>query len=182
MLQVNQWLTVVPGYLTRANWRWCFGINLPIGVFALLVIFFVLRKELLGPQPIPELQETAETGRRTKLFARVKTIDFGGQVLFLFGFGLIILALTWGGDSYSWDSAAVLAPLIIGVALVVVFVLWERSAAPGRTIGEKMPWQKPMIPWNILSSRDMGLLFFIEMANGMCMFAVCVANPLIGRL
>ncbi|KND94152.1 putative MFS-type transporter YusP [Tolypocladium ophioglossoides CBS 100239] len=82
---------VIGGYLTSANWRWCFGINLPVGAVVLITIFFVLRKRLLGPQPIPKLDEPAETGRRTRLVARLKTIDIGGQALFVFGFGLIIL-------------------------------------------------------------------------------------------
>ncbi|KAG7116474.1 Efflux pump FUS6 like protein [Verticillium longisporum] len=56
---------VIGGYLTSADWRWCFGINLPVGVVGMAVVFIVLRKELLGPQPIPQLEETAETGRRT---------------------------------------------------------------------------------------------------------------------
>lgn len=166
-----------PGYLTSADWRWCFAINLPVGVLALVVTFFVLRKELLGPQPIAELDETAETGRRTKFGARIKTIDVGGQLLFLSGSVLVILALTWGGVSYSWNSAAVLASLIIGVLLVAAFLFWEWSAAPGGIVAEKLPWQKPMIPWNILTNRDIGLIFYIEIANGMCMYAVCVSLP-----
>lgn len=160
------------GFLTNVNWRWCFAINLPIGVFSLIITFFLLRKHLLGPQPIAELDETAETGRRTKFMVRLKTIDFGGQVLFIAGFGLIILGLTWGGATYAWNSAAVISSLAVGVVLLVAFVNWERLLEPGRYLAERLPKQKPMIPWTLLSTKDMGLLFYIECGTGMSMFSV----------
>ncbi|KAM5355610.1 hypothetical protein ACJ41O_002256 [Fusarium nematophilum] len=163
---------VIGGYLTNADWRWCFAINLPIGVLALAITFFILRKELLGPQPIPELNEAAETGRKTKLVARLKTVDFGGQLLFLFGFGLIILAMTWGGATYPWGSAAVIVPLVIGSVFAGIFLYWEYLMAPGNSLAEKFPWQRAMIPWELISNRDIGLLFYCECATGMGMYAV----------
>ncbi|KAL4730246.1 hypothetical protein ACLX1H_002279 [Fusarium chlamydosporum] len=163
---------VLGGYLTKANWRWCFGINLPIAVFALVIVFFVLRKELLGPQPIPELHETNETGRRTKLDAQLKTVDFGGQILFILGFGLIILALTWGGATYPWSSPAVIVPLVLGIIFAGIFGYWEYMLAPGNTMAEKLPWQRAMIPWELISNRDIGLLFYCECANGIGMYSV----------
>ncbi|KAM0564565.1 hypothetical protein ACHAPJ_000779 [Fusarium lateritium] len=163
---------VIGGYLTRADWRWCFGINLPIAAVALVVVFFLLRKELLGPQPIPELNETVVTGRKTKFIARLKTVDFGGQFLFIFGFGLIILALTWGGVTYSWSSPAVLVPLVVGIIFAGVFGYWEYLLAPGNAMSEKLPWQRAMIPWDLISNRDIGLLFYCECATGIGMYAV----------
>ncbi|KAF4447358.1 hypothetical protein F53441_9102 [Fusarium austroafricanum] len=163
---------VIGGYLTRADWRWCFGINLPIAAVALIVVFFVLRKELLGPQPIPELNETVETGRRTKFVARLKTVDVGGQLLFIFGFGLVILALTWGGATYPWSSPAVIVPLVLGVVCAVSFCYWEYLLAPGNSMAEKLPWQRAMLPWELISNRDIGLLFYCECATGVGMYAV----------
>jgi hypothetical protein len=39
------------------------------------------------------------------------------------------LGLNWGGVTYPWTSAAVLAPLILGVAAFVVFFVWEAKFA-----------------------------------------------------
>ncbi|CAH0022055.1 unnamed protein product, partial [Clonostachys rhizophaga] len=163
---------VIGGYLTNANWRWCFAINLPVAFAAIIITFVVLRKELLGPQPIPEVDETVETGRRTKLAARLKTVDVGGQVLFLVGFGLIILALTWGGATYPWYSAAIIVSLVFGFIFIGAFIFWERLMVPGSFLAEKLPRQRPMIPWDILSHRDIGLLFYSEITSGMAMHAV----------
>jgi MFS family permease len=163
---------VVGGYLSSTNWRWCFGINLPIGAVALLAIFLVLRKELLGPQPIPELGEMVGSSRRTKFAARLQTIDIGGQVLFLLGFGLIVLALTWGGVTYAWDSAPVLVSLMVGVLLSTAFFIWERMLSPGRILSSKLPKQRPMIPWAMVTNRDVGIIFYNEIATGMALFSV----------
>ncbi|KAL2759765.1 hypothetical protein ACRALDRAFT_1026476 [Sodiomyces alcalophilus JCM 7366] len=163
---------VIGGYLTETHWRWCFGINLPVALVGMAVVFIVLRKELLGPQPIPQLDETAETGRRTTFVHRLKTIDVGGQVLSIFGFGLLILGFTWAGASYGWASAAVLVPLITGVLLIAAFVWWEYEMTPGNRLARKFPWQQAMIPWEVISNRDIGLLFYASFATGMAMFSV----------
>jgi hypothetical protein len=132
----------------------------------------LLRKELLGPQPLPGLDEQGESGRRARLGARLMTIDVGGQLLFLFGFGLMILAFTWAGATYTWNSAAVLTSLIVGIALACVFVFYERLMTPGNTLARRWPWQKPMISWKLLTAKDIGLLFYINFATGAAMYAV----------
>lgn len=139
---------------------------------ALAITFFILRKELLGPQPIPELERTTQTSKTSNLITRLKTVDVGGQLLFILGFGLIILALTWGGATYPWASAAVIVPLVMGILCTAVFVYWEYLMSPGNTLAEKLPWQRAMIPWEMISHRDMGLLFYCECATGMGLYAV----------
>lgn len=163
---------IIGGYLTQVSWRWCFAINLPVGVLSICLVMFLLRSELLGPQPLQELDGRDASTRHGRFVTRVLTIDYGGQFLFLWGLGLLILALTWGGGTYPWDSASVLVPLIIGFVLTVSWVLYERSMSPGGIMSQVLPYQRPMIPWELLSQRDIGLLFGISFAQGMSMFAV----------
>lgn len=170
---------VIGGYLVQASWRWCFAINLPIAVAAIPLVLLLLRKELLGPQPLPELaglEGDARGARRARLAVRLTTIDYLGQVLFLFGLGLLILALTWAGGkqagTYPWDSAHVLAPLIIGAVLAMAWILYEFSMVPPRTMSRIFRKQRAMIPWDVISKPDIGLLFFVNFCLGMCMYAV----------
>lgn len=140
---------LIGGFLMRASWRWCFAINIPVGVLSLLLVFLLLRKELLGPQPLPREvigRRGDATTRRARLAARLSTIDYGGQMLFLWGLGLLILALTWAGGTYPWGSTAVLAPLVVGGVLSVVWVVYERFMAPGGplvTRGDERQVQAP---------------------------------------
>jgi MFS family permease len=165
---------VIGGFLTEANWRWCFAINLPVGVLAIALALLLLRKELLGPQPLPEVEghEGDVKTRHGRFLLRLSTIDYGGQLLFLWGLGLLILALTWGGGTYPWNSAHVLAPLVIGGVLALSWIFYEYLMSPGRVMARVFPVQRAMIPWKLLSQRDIGLLFFISFGGGMAMFAV----------
>jgi MFS family permease len=162
---------VIGGFLTDSSWRWCFGINIPVALLAVVLVYFVLRKQLLGPQPLPELAardgETEHEARAQRFKARMSTIDYGGQFLFLFGLGLLILALTWGGANYRWTSAHVLVPLVLGGILSISFVFWEFMMEPGRYLSRKLPTQRPTIPWSLSAQRNMALLFYINTATGM---------------
>ncbi|CAK7231357.1 hypothetical protein SEUCBS140593_007898 [Sporothrix eucalyptigena] len=162
---------VIGGYLTEANWRWCFAINLPVAVVAIIIVILLLRNDLLGPQPLPELEGRDISTHRGRFIARISTLDVGGQLLFLWGLGLIILALTWGGSAFGWNTAHVLAPLVIGFVLTVAWVFYEYLMTPGKTMARVFPTQRPMMPWALLSQRDIGLLFWINFSIGTAMFA-----------
>lgn len=63
----------------------------------------------------------AEADRDRKLAA----IDFFGVVLALAGSTLLVLALTWAGGQYAWNSAHVVATLVVGIATMTGFMLWQ---------------------------------------------------------
>lgn len=171
---------VAGGYLTRVSWRWCFGINLPVGVLAVVMGVVLLRGELLGAQELPELGGKPEgqrrsrdkTTKRGRFLLRLATIDYGGQALFLWGFGLLVLGMTWAGGMYAWGSANVVAPLVVGVVLTVGWLAYEYSMAPGRLMARVFPIQRAMMPWELLSQRDIGLLFVVNFTVGAAIFAV----------
>lgn len=157
---------VIGGYLTQASWRWCFIINLPIAVVGIVFAFFFLRHELLGPQSIPGVDDASSHGLAT-FRTRVLTIDYGGQILFLFGMGLLVLALTWGGSYYPWSDVNVLAPLVVGFVLFTTFLIWEFLKMPGRKLAIKFPQQMAMVPIKLIWSRNGGLLIYINFITGM---------------
>jgi MFS family permease len=163
---------VAGGYLTQTSWRWCFAINLPVAFLAIILVQLIMRKELLGPQPLPQIEGRDASTRHGRLLLRLATIDYGGQLLFLWGLGLLILALTWAGSTYSWDTAAVLVPLVIGALITIAWFLYEFSMSPPRLMSRVFPIQRAMIPWELLSQRDIGLVFYINFASGMAMFAL----------
>jgi MFS family permease len=163
---------VIGGYLTTASWRWCFAINLPISVVAMIVVGIILRKDLKGPSPLPQTYGLNLSTAPRRFVARILTIDFGGQMLFLWGFGLLILAFTWAGGNYSWNSAAVLAPIIIGAVFAIGWVVYERLMVPGAFMAQALPRQKAMMPWELFRQRDICLLFLINFSMGVSMFAV----------
>jgi MFS family permease len=160
---------VIGGYLTQVSWRWCFIINIPIGVAGSAIAHFMLRPVLLGPQDITRTDGITDSQHfpKSTFIARVSTIDIGGQFLFLFGVGLLVLALTWAGSYYSWNDVKVIAPLAIGVALLIAFITWEYLMIPGSSLANRYPYQKAMIPLRLLCTPNVGILIYINLITGM---------------
>lgn len=69
--------------------------------------------------------------------------DLIGVLLVIATFALILVPFTLaGGQTQSWASARILAPLIIGLALIPAFILWERRAP------------HPLVPFPLLTDRS----------------------------
>jgi EmrB/QacA subfamily drug resistance transporter len=91
------------GVVQAVGWHWIFWVNLPIGLAIVPVALFRFR-ESYGGHP---------------------RLDVGGLVLATVG----LFAITWAiirTDTHAWGSVAVVAPLVVGVAVIGAFVLWER--------------------------------------------------------
>ncbi|PGH06906.1 hypothetical protein GX51_02151 [Blastomyces parvus] len=149
---------VIGGYLTDANWRYCFVLSIPIAFFAHFAIFFLLRKELVRGTHLARSSSSILSG--------LATIDFGGTVLFILGIGLIILGTSWGGATYPWASAAVLVPMISGSILFLLFFIYEYYLEPGRVLSRVFPQQTPIVPFPMFKVKDTSLLAILEFATG----------------
>ncbi|KAI0826235.1 iron permease [Irpex lacteus] len=130
----------------KASWRWLFcmncstysryrwepsttfltDINLPLsGISFFLVLFFLRVRTPAG-----------------SIISKVKRVDWFGNFIVICGTTLAVTGLTFGGGRFAWSSAEVLAPLIIGLALIVAFLFYEGMVP-----------KEPTIPWEILSNR-----------------------------
>jgi EmrB/QacA subfamily drug resistance transporter len=97
------------GFLVEAlSWRWVFYVNMPIGVAAVLVVWFRLR--LRTP-------------------ATRHDIDYLGAVLLTAGVSALILVTTWGGNQYDWGSPVIVGLAVAGVILLAIFIWHEGRAA-----------------------------------------------------
>ncbi|TIB74000.1 MFS general substrate transporter [Wallemia mellicola] len=126
------------------GWRWAFWINLPLtGVAILIVQFFLPFKRVGG--------NWREKARR---------IDYAGSIIILASTILILLPLNWGGNKYAWDSAVVLALLIIGLLLIVVFILVENC---------KKIVDLPILPMHLFKNRSVSASYTCTFFSG-CIF------------
>jgi MFS transporter, SIT family, siderophore-iron:H+ symporter len=65
-------------------------------------------------------------------------LDVPGIVLIVCVWGFILVPLTIAkGEQHVWATAKIIAPLVIGVALVPVLILWEKRAP------------HPMLPFHV---------------------------------
>ncbi|KAJ6076990.1 siderophore iron transporter [Penicillium canescens] len=56
---------------------------------------------------------------------KLKRLDWFGYFLFAPGLALFSMALSWSKNPYSWSSANILGPFIIGVVAMILFAVYE---------------------------------------------------------
>ncbi|KAF4634008.1 hypothetical protein G7Y89_g4100 [Cudoniella acicularis] len=93
------------------SWRWIGYINLPLTFTGFLLVFFFLH---LRP-----LEGT--------FLSKIQRLDLTGMGLFTIGCTTFVLPLSWAGSMYAWNSWRTLLPLILGILVLIVFVLYERK-------------------------------------------------------
>lgn len=102
---------------TRASWRWIAWISLIYnGITGLgLLVFYH-----------PHNHTRAEGFSYSTI---LKKIDYVGGFLSIVGLTLFLVALQAGGYTHPWSSAYVLCCLLIGLALIAGWVVWEAKFA-----------------------------------------------------
>ncbi|MFE6104084.1 MDR family MFS transporter [Streptomyces laurentii] len=99
---------LVGGLITdHLGWRWCFYVNLPLGLIAIVMISTLLR--------LPATRGKAR-------------IDYPGVVLLTTAISSVVLVTSWGGVEYDWTSGAILGLAALAVISTAAFVLVERGA------------------------------------------------------
>ncbi|RPA91074.1 MFS general substrate transporter [Choiromyces venosus 120613-1] len=164
---------VIGGQLTNVNWRWCFGLSIPLCLFSHMAIFFVLKPELIKAQRHID-PDTGEQLSKGTSMQKISVIDWPGLALFLVACIAIILALTWGGATYAWHSAQVVILLVLGGILFLIFVWVEHSMEPGRWLERKVrvPGKQAMIPVHLFYEKDIVILAFLKFACGATLYAM----------
>ncbi|KAJ5599066.1 hypothetical protein N7450_000133 [Penicillium hetheringtonii] len=115
-------------FTDRVTWRWCFYINLPIGGLTLLIILFFLH-----------MSSPSENATLKRQLIRLDPL---GTVLFLPCVICFLLALQWGGTTYSWGNGRIIALFVVAGTLFIAFALvqiWRREDAtiPPRIIKQR---------------------------------------------
>ncbi|KAK4869981.1 hypothetical protein LT330_005705 [Penicillium expansum] len=96
----------------RTTWRWVFYINLPVGGFALVLLFLFLHTNYQS---------------NTTFSQKIKRIDYIGNILIMGATAAILCALTYGGSRFPWSSWRIMVPLVLGLVGLVIFMVFEQS-------------------------------------------------------
>ena len=129
-----------------AGWRWVFYVNLPLGLCSLLLIVFEM----------PSLRPDNQGGR----------IDYLGTFLFIAATVPILLAMTWGGQSYAWASPQIIGLTTMGVVSLGLFILVERSA------------RDPLLPLALFANRVFLIANLAGFLIGLSFIGVIMFMPL----
>jgi MFS family permease len=115
------------------GWRWCFYLQVPVSVFALVLGARVLR----DPQGGFDFDTSFSRSGLGK-------VDILGAVLLVTSISLQLVGLSLGGNELPWDSPWVISSLIVSVILLVIFAVVEARVAtipiiPPRMVSGKLP-------------------------------------------
>ncbi|PMD22028.1 MFS toxin efflux pump [Hyaloscypha hepaticicola] len=100
-------------FTDRISWRWCFYINLPIGALSILVIVLFLHIQ----------RENNPEG--LTITQRILKLDLIGASILVPAVVCLLLALQWGGATYSWKSSKIIG-LFVGFALLACIFIFSQ--------------------------------------------------------
>jgi len=102
------------------SWRWCFYVNVPLGLPVFLLLSFI---------PIPEAETEAGAAKPSSavvLRNLHRELDLVGFALFLPAAMMLLLAMQFGGTFHAWDSPTIIGLLCGSAAAFALFLAWNR--------------------------------------------------------
>ena len=132
--------------LAIGSWRLIFLVNIPFVIACVWLILVVVPRTgakpaaSVGPGAKPGAGAAGEPGA-VRVHKQARQIDYVGAVLCALGLGGPVFALI-EQPRLGWSSPLVIVPLVVGVALLAVFVFYESRAAD------------PMMPLGLFRRRN----------------------------
>ncbi|KAF7593590.1 hypothetical protein BBP40_011210 [Aspergillus hancockii] len=133
-------------FTTNVSWRWCFYINLPLGVVVGGFLLFNTIPERKPKSPPLDILGTA-----------IKSLDLPGFMLICPAVVMFLLGLQFGGNQHPWDSSVVIG-LLVGAAITFgLFLIWEyrqgdEAMVPFAMLKHRVIWSAAMTMFFSLSS------------------------------
>jgi MFS family permease len=134
------------------GWRWCFLLQVPVSIVALVVGYIVLENP---PCVIPV------TDPKHPFLFVMRRLDLIGALVLVVGLVSQLLGLSLGGNDFPWGSPFVIGALGGSAALLVLFV---RIEATTKAI--------PMIPLRMLRGWQPTAVQLTNVFSGMAAYAV----------
>lgn len=143
-------------FTDHVTWRWCFYINLPVGGIQAIVVLFTI-KQTAPPS-------NAALGLKSKLIQ----LDPLGNLFFVPGIVCLLLALQWGGSTYAWSNARIIALLVLAIILVAAFIVvqvWNRN-------------NTATVPLRVIKQRTVAGAFWFTFCTSAAMLAMVYYLPI----
>lgn len=120
-------------FTSGVTWRWCFWINLPLGVPVIILLLLFLH--------IPDHIKPAPATWKEIIIQ----LDIPGLLTLLTSLVCLTLAMQWGGQTRPWSDGSVIATLVMFPVLFLGFILVEyfqksRAMIPLRLLKPRIAW------------------------------------------
>jgi EmrB/QacA subfamily drug resistance transporter len=151
-------------FADQLSWRWTFWINLPLGVVALVIVAVFLHlpgESWLGVRAVE--------GERWSI--KLRSIDYMGAALLCAATTGFLLATSWGGHAFAWNSPVIIGIYSASAVGLVAFVLVEIYVAVD-----------PLIPPRLFKVRNVSLVCLYSFLVGMMLFTLIFYIPIYFQL
>nr|WP_258024376.1 MDR family MFS transporter [Streptomyces bambusae] len=131
-------------FTDHLSWRWCFYVNVPIAVLVVVSAARTIPAVRAAGRPI---------------------VDYLGIALVAIGSGALILATSWGGNEYPWDSSLVIGLFVVGAGALALFCFAETRAA------------EPMLPMRLFRNPVFTVCSVLSFIVGFAMLGAMTFLP-----
>lgn len=144
----------IGGYITDTiSWHWIFLINVPVGIIALFLVFFIVRE--------PEIL-VRERAERLK---RGLTVDYVGFLLWAVGLAGLLITLDRGQTEGWLDSTLIRTMIALAVVGLGVGTYWE------------LRHDDPIVPLKLLRNRNLAISVVLMLLLGLLVFGTIQIIP-----
>ncbi|KAJ1325374.1 MFS transporter SIT family siderophore-iron:H+ symporter [Microdochium nivale] len=145
---INTWVSgdIAVAVMSSTTWRWGIGmwcIIYTACAMPLIVSLSLINRRARKMGKLDGYQSLySQLGFKGLIMDLFWRLDVIGIILMVAVFGLILVPLTiTGGFEASWDAPQVVAPLVLGVVCIPVFILWQMKAP------------HPLVPFSLAKDR-----------------------------
>ncbi|KAF3484204.1 MFS siderochrome iron transporter MirB [Arthroderma uncinatum] len=145
---INTWVSgdITNAVINHSTWQWGVGmwaIIYPVTCIPAIVLLYVVQRRAQKAGALDNYKTPFQTyGGKKIITAMFWQLDVVGIILLVGVFALILVPFTIaGGVQAQWKTAKVIAPLVIGILLIPVWLFWESTCL------------HPMVPFKLLKDR-----------------------------
>ncbi|KFX92422.1 hypothetical protein V490_05391 [Pseudogymnoascus sp. VKM F-3557] len=147
---------LIGGALTsNASWRWCFIINIPLGMATIIIVIFTVKD---SPGKEYDARDTMD---------KLKHLDPLGAAVLVPAVVCLVLALQWGGSTYAWGSWRIILLLVLSGVLAIAFTAVQIAMPDTATITKR-----------VICQRSVASCFYYATCSGGAMMVVIYWIPL----
>ncbi|KAI5449653.1 hypothetical protein NCC49_004203 [Naganishia albida] len=162
---LNLWVAgdVAASILAKGGWRWGIGMFaiitpvLAVPIIAVLATGSRARKvaDVEEKEKVQEITVVESLPWKQRAVSLFWQLDLIGLLLFIGGAGMFLVTITLANNkTKSWADAQSIALLVVGLALIVAFILYERFYA-----------RHPLIPLQLLTNPTVIICFVIALLH-----------------
>jgi len=135
------------GYITDTfTWHWIFFINVPLGI--LIILIFIKYFPNIKPDNLSH------------------KVDYPGLLAMVFTVVPFMLALSWGGVEYAWNSPVIIGMFVFCAIMLCVFIVIESRSL------------EPILPLSLFRNSIASVSFGLTFLTGIGMFSPIIFVPL----